>query len=71
MDRDSLTTLVASIERLDVLVNNAGGNLMDCGEAGDRNPEVFAETLRLHVGSAFQLVIGCRPMLSRSAIAGG
>jgi NAD(P)-dependent dehydrogenase (short-subunit alcohol dehydrogenase family) len=40
MDRASLAALVASLERLDVLVNNAGGNFMDRGEW---NPEVFAD----------------------------
>lgn len=68
MDRASLADLVASLDRLDVLVNNAGGNFMDRGEW---NPEVFADALQLHVASAFQLAVGCKPLLSRSAIEGG
>ena len=68
MDRASLDALVASLGRLDVLVNNAGGNFMDRGEW---NPEVFAEALQLHMTSAFQLAVGCKPMLARSSIEGG
>ncbi len=68
MDTESLDQLVGSIERLDVLVNNAGGNFMDRGEW---NPDVYADALRLHAGSAFQLAIGCKPLLEKSAIEGG
>jgi len=68
MDRASLDALVASLDRLDVLVNNAGGNFMDRGEW---NPEVFADALQLHVASAFQLAVGCKPLLVRSTIEGG
>lgn len=68
MDRSSLAALVASLDRLDVLVNNAGGNFMDRDEW---KPEVFADALQLHVASAFQLAVGCKPMLARSAIEGG
>jgi len=68
MDRDSLDALIASIDRLDVLVNNAGGNFMDRDEW---KPEVFDDALRLHLESAFRLTMGLKSSIVKSSIEGG
>jgi len=67
-DPSSLAALVDSLARLDVLVNNAGTNLMAKNEW---KPAVFREALQLHLGSGFQLMVGCKPLLAKSAIEGG
>jgi 3-oxoacyl-[acyl-carrier protein] reductase len=67
-DPRSLERLVASLDCLDVLVNNAGANLMARDEW---KPEVFAESLQLNLVSAFQLAVSCRPLLAASALEGG
>jgi 3-oxoacyl-[acyl-carrier protein] reductase len=71
LDRPSLDALVASLDRLDVLINNAGGNFMGRGEHGEWDPDVFTDALELHCGSAFRLATGCKHLLAKSAIEGG
>ena len=67
-DAASLDRIVAATDHLDVLVNNAGGNLMAKDEW---KPEVFGEALQLHLVSAFRLSVGLKPVLQKSAQAGG
>ena len=67
-DTASLDTLAASIDRLDVLINNAGSNLM---ERNEWDPDVFAEAIHLHLMSGFRLSVALKPLLAKSAIGGG
>lgn len=68
-DAAGTARLVASLERLDILVNNAG--LVWPNGAGEDDPDVFDEALRLNLGAAFRLAQGCRPLLARSALPAG
>jgi NAD(P)-dependent dehydrogenase (short-subunit alcohol dehydrogenase family) len=68
LDPDSLTSLIASIDRLDVLVNNAGESMLARNEW---DPAVFRDALQLHLGSGFQLAVGLKPLLAKSRIEGG
>jgi NAD(P)-dependent dehydrogenase (short-subunit alcohol dehydrogenase family) len=68
LDPSSLSGLIASIDQLDVLVNNAGESMMDRNEW---DPPVFRDALQLHLGSAFQLATGLKPLLAKSKIEGG
>jgi 3-oxoacyl-[acyl-carrier protein] reductase len=68
LDTDSLDALICSLDRLDVLINNAGGNFMARDEW---KPDVFSDALQLHLGSAFRLMTGCKPLLLKSGIQGG
>ena len=61
--------LAASLERLDVLVNNAGQNLP--GGRSEYEPEVFEETVRINLFGAFRLASAVRSQLERSALDGG
>ena len=67
-DADSLAGLTADLDRLDVLVNNAGTNL---AAQDEWKPETFAQALSLHLVSAFTLSVACKPLLAASSLAGG
>jgi len=67
-DQVSLDGLVARLEGLDVLVNNAGSTLVELDEW---KPETFASALQMHLVSAFQLSVGCKPLLAKSKLEGG
>ena len=57
-DAASLDALVAKIDRLDVLINNAGTTLM---ERDEWKPDVFAEALSLHLVSGFRFAVSLKP----------
>ena len=67
-DSASLDALAAGIDRLDVLVNNAGSNLVAKDEW---KPDVFAEAIQLHLMSGFRLSVTLKPLLAKSALVGG
>ena len=64
----SLERLTSNLERLDVLVNNAGSNLVELDEW---KPETFHRVLQMHLVSAFQLAVSCKPLLAASSLDGG
>ncbi|NNL65093.1 MAG: SDR family oxidoreductase [Myxococcales bacterium] len=67
-DAASLDALAGGIDRLDVLVNNAGANLVARDEW---NPDTFAEALNLLLVSSFRLSVALKPLLVESGIEGG
>ena len=67
-DAASLRALAAGFDALDVLVNNAGANLIAQNEW---KPETFARALQLHLVSAFTLAVELKPLLAASPLAGG
>jgi NAD(P)-dependent dehydrogenase (short-subunit alcohol dehydrogenase family) len=67
-DGDALDALVGSLEGLDVLVNNAGANLMARDEW---KPEVFEEAVRINLFGAFHLAVTCKELLLQSSLDGG
>jgi NAD(P)-dependent dehydrogenase (short-subunit alcohol dehydrogenase family) len=68
-DHDELGALAASLDRLDVLVNNAGQNLP--GGRDEYEPEVFEETVAINLFGAFRLASACHNLLAGSDIEGG
>ena len=67
-DTTSLRALAAGVDALDVLVNNAGANLIAQNEW---KPETFVQALQLHLVSAFTLAVELKPLLAASSLAGG
>jgi NAD(P)-dependent dehydrogenase (short-subunit alcohol dehydrogenase family) len=67
-DPAALTALAGSLDGLDVLVNNAGANTV---QPSEWDPDVFEESVRLNLTSAFRLASGVKPLLAKSALAGG
>ncbi len=67
-DSAALDALVDSLDDLDVLVNNAGANLVARNEW---NPEVFEEAVRINLFGAFRLAVRCKARLAKSRIDGG
>jgi 3-oxoacyl-[acyl-carrier protein] reductase len=66
---ETIDELVASLESLDVLVNNAGANFPAGRDEWD--PDAFAASLVLNLGGPMRLTVGCRPLLETSTLPGG
>jgi NAD(P)-dependent dehydrogenase (short-subunit alcohol dehydrogenase family) len=67
-DPESIDALAASVERLDVLVNNAGGNLV---VEDEWRPETFEKAVGLSLFASFRLAVRLRDRIVESAIEGG
>ncbi len=61
--------LAASLDRLDVLVNNAGANLP--GGRDEHDPDVFAESVQINLVATHRLSERCRALLADSGRPGG
>ncbi|MFC0863178.1 SDR family NAD(P)-dependent oxidoreductase [Sphaerimonospora cavernae] len=62
-DRAMIADLASGLDRLDVLVNNAGQNLVGRGEW---DPDVFEEALTINLTGAFRLSTACHDLLAAS-----
>ena len=68
-DAESVDALVASLDRLDVLVNNAGANLP--GGRDEWGPDAFATSVAINLTGPMRLTVGCHDLLAASALDGG
>jgi len=60
-DPEQIKALAAGLDRLDVLVNNAGQNLV---RRNEWDPDVFDEALRINLSAAFRLSNACHDLLA-------
>ena len=65
----SIDAVVAALDRLDVLINNAGQN--PPGGRNEYDPEVFEETVAINLFGAFRLASATRSLLAASELDGG
>lgn len=68
-DPASVDAFAASIDELDVLVNNAGATFPGGGDEWD--PDTFAQSFALNAGGPMRLTVACRAHLRASEAAGG
>lgn len=68
-DGDEIQSVAASLDMLDVLVNNAGANLP--GGRNEAIPDVFEESVAINLFGAYRMAVACRAKLAASAASGG
>ena len=68
-DKAAIARTAGALGALDVLVNNAGANFPF--QPSEWDPEVFEDSVRVNLFSAWRMSLACKPLLSASALAGG
>jgi len=68
-DGAALERLAGSLDRLDVLVNNAGANF--ARQPSEWDPATFEDSVRINLFGAFRLASACRTHLQASRLDGG
>lgn len=68
-DHSSIDDLVASIDHLDVIVNNAGANFPD--GLDESTPDGFDAAVEVNLLGGHRLLRGCEPLLAASRHPGG
>jgi NAD(P)-dependent dehydrogenase (short-subunit alcohol dehydrogenase family) len=68
-DAGAIARVAASIDRLDVLINNAGANF--AREPSEWDPATFADAVHLNLVAAFELSTALKPRLAASTLDGG
>jgi len=67
-DGEAVARVAAGLDGLDVLVNNAGANRV---QPSEWDPAEFENAVRLNLFGAFRLATAAKPLLQKSALAGG
>ncbi len=67
-DAAEIQAVADSLDRLDVLVNNAGGNL---AVKNEYDPEIFEEAVAINLFGAYRMAAACKEKLAASRLDGG
>ena len=67
-DSKEVDAFAASIDSLDVLVNNAGTNL---AMRNEYDPDVFEESVQINLHGSFRMAMRCKERLAESELEGG
>ncbi len=68
-DKAAIAGVADSLGALDVLVNNAGASFPF--QPSEWDPDVFEDSVRVNLFSAWRMSLACKPLLEASALAGG
>lgn len=68
-DNAQIDAVAASLDGLDILINNAGASLP--GGKDEYEPDVFEESVQINLTSAYRMAHACKDMLAASTFAGG
>jgi 3-oxoacyl-[acyl-carrier protein] reductase len=68
-DHQSIDDFIPSVERLDILINNAGANFP--GGLDESTPTGFDASVALNLTATYRLTVGMRKVLGQSTAAGG
>lgn len=68
-DNAMIESVAASLDGLDILINNAGASLP--GGKDEYQPEVFEESVQINLTSAYRMANACKSMLAESQFSGG
>lgn len=68
-DNDSIQGVANTIERLDILINNAGASLPDGRD--EYEPEVFEKAVTINLTSNYRLAAALKDKLAQSTLEGG
>jgi len=60
---------IEELEKLDVLINNAGANLP--GGRNEWEPDVFEEVVGINLFGSFRMAVACKDKLAKSRLDGG
>jgi NAD(P)-dependent dehydrogenase (short-subunit alcohol dehydrogenase family) len=67
-DAAAIARVAGGLGALDVLVNNAGANTV---KPSEWDPDVFEDSVRLNLVSAFRMATAAKPLLAKSALPSG
>ena len=68
-DKAAISGVAGALDALDVLVNNAGANFPF--QPSEWDPDVFEDSVRVNLFSAWRMSLACKPLLLKSALVGG
>lgn len=67
-DNDQIDAVAAALPKLDILINNAGGNF---AAQDEYQPDIFEKSVQVNLLSAYRMSLACHQKLAASQLPGG